>query len=110
VLLALWRSGCASGLAVVLEAAPDRPDDASDLVCDGDGGLVVGLDLGEAVSPSTEVIGLFDASVEDDGTGTVNEEGSEISIAALGDASESALETAGELARSKAEPAGEVTW
>jgi len=52
------RGSLGSGLepAVRLLAAPDRPDDASQLVGDGDGGLVVDVGLAELVGPDPEAV------------------------------------------------------
>ena len=54
------RGSLGSGLepAVRLLAAPDRPDDASQLVGDGDGGFVVDVGLAELVGPDPEAVYL----------------------------------------------------
>lgn len=92
-------SGGVSGLPVVLEAAPHGPDDPRHLVRDRHRGLVVDVGLCELVCPLTEVIGLCLASVEEDRSSAMDEEGTKVAIAPLGDAGKPSLETAGELSR-----------
>ena len=81
-------------LPVVLEAAPHGPIDAGQLVGDGHGGLVVDVSLFELVGPVAQVIGLFFSSVEQNRLRTMDEEGAEVPVAALGDSAEPALEAA----------------
>ena len=65
------------------ESAPDDPDDAGHFVGHGDGGLVVNVSLRELVCPLSKAIGLLGAGVEEDGAGTVDEEGAQVAVAAL---------------------------
>jgi hypothetical protein len=58
----------------------------------------VDVGLGEVVGPGSETVLLAGLGVVDEGSGTVDEEGAEVAVTALGDASEVSLGAAGELA------------
>jgi hypothetical protein len=75
------------------ESAPDGPDDTGHLVGHGDGGLV-DVSLGEFVRPLPQTIRLLGAGVEKDGAGTVDEEGAQVAVTALGDATQVSSRTA----------------
>ena len=89
--------------------APDGPDDARELVRDGDGGLVVDVCGLELVRPFAEPIGLGFSGMEQDRARAVNEERAQVAVASLRDAAEASLEAARELSRGEPEVAGEVS-
>jgi len=93
---------CSVGVSwrpVVLEAAPHRPDDASHLVGDRHGRLVVDVSLCEFVRPLAQVVGLFLANVEEDRSSAMDEEGTKVAIASPGDAGKPSLEATRVLSR-----------
>ena len=91
VAVSLVVLGGGQELAVGLLTTPDRPDDASQLVGDGDGGLVVDVGLAQLVRPLAESVWLFGAGVEQDRAGAVDQQGPQVTVTALGDASQVAL-------------------
>ena len=105
-------SGDGSNRLLSFEGAvvfPDGPDDASELVGERDGGLVVAAGLFELEGPSSEAIGMGRfLGVPEDGASAVDEEHAKVGVAALGDAAEVTGETARVFARGEAEVAGEV--
>src|SRR5207245_11020170 len=89
---------------------PDSPDDAGQLVGEGDGGLVVTAQALDLKGPGTQAIRVGPRrGPPENGAGAVSEEHAEIDVTALADGSEPADETTGVLARCQAEVAGEVT-
>ena len=72
---------------------PDGPDDARELVGDRDGGLVVDVGAFEFVSPLAEAIRLLLPGVEQDRARAVDQERTQVTVPAFGDATEAALET-----------------
>jgi hypothetical protein len=88
------RLGGGLELAVGLLAAPDGPNDACQLVGDGDGSFVVDVGLAELVRPDAEAIVLLGPGVVEDRAGAVDEQGAQVAVTALGDASQVALEPA----------------
>src|SRR5258705_215295 len=89
---------------------PDGPDDAGQLVGEGDGGLVVAAELLEMQSPGAQTVGGATLlGGPEDGPRAVDEKHAEVDVAALADGAEAADETAGALAGRQPEVAGEVT-
>ncbi len=98
------------GLAVMV-GGPKAPDG---LVGEGDGGLVVADAVGQVDYPglcSVEDLALFEGAPGggERRSGAMDEQGAQIAVAALGDASQAPGIAAGVLARREAEGAGEVT-
>src|SRR5260221_14666271 len=92
---------------VGLLSSPDGPHDPGELVGQGHGGFVVDVCGADSGRPLTESV-LVVAGAEQDGAGAVDEQRSEVTVSAFGDASEVTLEATGVLARGEAEVAGEV--
>ena len=70
---------------------PDGPGDSSELVCESDGCFVVPTRTLTFESPGSQSIGMIDVLCRpEDGACAMNEEHSEIGVAAFGDAAEMA--------------------
>src|SRR3989442_1137459 len=98
-----WVSG-RGHLLIVDAVLPDSPDDASELVGEGDGGLVVAAESFDLQGPGSQAVGNGPRlGLPEDGACAVGEEHAEVNVAALADGAEAADETAGALARSQSE-------
>src|SRR6266704_2174991 len=103
------RSG-GSHLPEVDVVLPDGPDDAGELVGEGDGGLVVTAEFLEMQGPDAQTVGGSTLlGSPEDGACAVDEEHAKVDVAALADGTEAADETAGAFTRGQPEVAGEVT-
>lgn len=104
-------SSCGLGLGNEFDVSfPDDPDDASELVGESDGGLVVTASSLDFESPGPEAVGGFHAlGSPKNGAGAVGEEHSDIGVAALADATEPADASGGVFSRSQAEIARELS-
>ena len=93
-------------------AAPNGPDDASHLVRERDGGAVVPSRLGDLQRPGAEAIGMSAAlAAEECGASAVDEQGTEVAVAPLGDAAEAtAVAAYSTRARPNASVATPVRW
>lgn len=88
---------------------PSGPDDTGDFIGESDGGFVVTTRLFDAQRPGSETVrGLAFLGVTDNGTGSMDEEHSQVTVTALGDPSESSMGSAGVFPGSEAEVAGEM--
>jgi hypothetical protein len=88
---------------------PSGPDDTGDFISEGDGGFVVPAGLFDTKRPGSEAIRRLESfGVTDNGSGSVDEEHSQVTVAVLGDFSEAAMGAAGAFSGSEAEVAGEM--
>jgi hypothetical protein len=94
-------SSCGLGLGNEFDVSfPDDPGDASELVGESDGGLVVTASSLDFESPGPEAVGGFHAlGSPKNGAGAVGEEHSDIGVAALADATEPADASGGVFSR-----------
>src|SRR5262245_14680555 len=104
---------CESGSGHLLEidvVLPDGPDDAGELVGEGDSSLVVAAERLEMESPGAQTVGGATlAGSPENGACAMNEQHTEVDVAALADGAETADETAGAHAGRQSQVAGEVT-
>ena len=106
--VSLPRSG--GHLPEVDVVLPDSPDNAGQLVGEGDGGFVVTAEFLEMQGPDAQTVwGGALLGGPEDGACAVDEEHAQVDVAALADGAEAADETAGVLTRGQPQIAGEVT-
>ena len=84
-----------------------RPDDAGVLGGDGDDGAVVATALAQCHGPAGEAIGFMRGGLQY-GAGAEHEQGSQIGVAAFGDAAESGLAAGGMLPGTR--PSQAANW
>jgi hypothetical protein len=92
--LVLGGLGLEDGLEVAV-VFPDGPGDASELVRDGGGGLVVSDFTFEAQRPGAEAVAVLHAlGVVEDRARAMDEEQAQVGVAALGDPAEASAQSA----------------
>ena len=94
----------------VTSVLPHGPTGAGEFVCERDGGNVVATSFFELQCPGTQAVWRVESfGMTEHGSGAVDEEHSQVSVAAFGDATEAAGQSAGMFPWSQADVACEVT-
>ena len=87
---------------------PDGPGDACELVCQGGGGTVVTSAFLDFEGPGLKPVrGLGAFGGQEYGPSSVDQEGTQVGVAAFGDCAQMAVVTAGEFLRDQAEEGSE---